>query len=135
MPAFTPDEKQVSRGFRVEIEGGAGGTDVDAAWESVSGGEQTWEPGQPVYGAITLRGAMTARRAALEAWINETLAGKTSIRTVSITPIDEQGMPGPTYRFFECALSVYRLPPLVRNPCDPKLREEVRFVYRDWTAA
>lgn len=134
MSAFTPDQMLVYKGFDVEIEG-PGGTGVDSTWESVSGGEkfQTTSPGHKSVGEITLRGAMTDSRQAIESWINETAAGKTSTRTVSITPVDEQGKPGPTYRFSDCVLSGYRPPLLRRNPCDLSLREEVRFIYRDWT--
>ena len=137
----------VVHGFKVEIDG-AGGKEVDTAWESVSGGEliieltettvgadnfQTTSPGHNSVGEITLRGAVSDKRAALESWINETVAGKTSTRTVSITPVDEQGTPGPTYQFFDCILSAYRPPLLRRHPCDQSPpREEVRFIYRDW---
>ena len=129
-----PDHLLRYKGFNVEIEAPDGGTDVDASWESVSGGEKfvTTSPGHKSVGEITLRGAMTGSREGIEAWINEIAAGKTSTRTVSITGFDEQGKPGPTYRFIDCVLSAYRPPLLRRHACDVMLREEVRFIYRDW---
>jgi hypothetical protein len=133
MPAFTPDEMLVTHGFKVEIETGAGGADVDASWESVSGGERMTSPGHQSVGEITLRGAVTDGRKAIETWINESAAGRPFPRTVSITPVDQQGNAGPTYRFFDCELSAYLPPLLRRDPCGPTLREEVRFVYKDWT--
>ncbi len=154
MPPYTPDEMIVCKGFLIEIDGGpAGGSDVDSAWESVSGGTlnieiadasvghdkfTTHAPGHKSVGEITLRGAMTDKRAALCTWINETVAGKPWKRDVSITPMLQNGTVGPTYIFLDCVLTAYRPPRLVplplRDPCDRgPLREEVRFTYRDWT--
>jgi hypothetical protein len=99
MPAYTPDEMHVVKGFTVELEGGPGNSDVDSAWETVSGGElnievadssvgsdkfQTTSRGTNRVGVITLHGAMTDKRAALCTWINETVNGKPWKRTVSI---------------------------------------------------
>jgi hypothetical protein len=90
------------RGFKVEIDGAAGGKEVDTAWESVSGGEmiieltettigsdkfQTTSPGHKSVGEITLRGAMTDGRKALCDWINETVEGKTWKRMLTITEL------------------------------------------------
>lgn len=151
MSVYAPDEMTIVKGFSVEIVG-ATGKEVDTAWESVSGGElviessnttvgsdkfQTTSPGHKTVGEITLRGAMTDKRAALCTWINETVQGKPWKRTVSITPTGIDGPPGPTYIFLDCVLTAYA-PPRLRAavPNDPsagraRLIEEVRFTYRD----
>jgi len=139
------------RGFRVEITN-AGGSEVDTAWETVSGGElnievtettigsdkfQTHSPGHKSVGEITLRGAMTDKRAALCTWINETVQGKAWKRNVAITPLHLDGTVGETRVFLDCVPTAY-VPPRLRvhdpkDPCDPgPLVEEVRFTYRDW---
>jgi hypothetical protein len=89
-------------------------------------------------GEITLRGAMTDQRAGLDAWINETVNGKPWKRNVSITALLNDGTVSETVTYIDCTISAYRpprlaLPPL-DDPCGPdKLKEEVRFIYRDWT--
>ena len=139
-------------GFLVEIESAAGGKDVDTAWESVSGGEmiieqtetttgsdkfQTHAPGHKTVEEITLRGAMTDKRAALCTWINETVAGKPWKRTVGITPIHLDGGVGETLVFVDCVMTAYVHPHLLSqdpgNRAGRGLREEFRFTYRDWT--
>ena len=152
--AMVSDKFAQVRGFKVEIESaGGGGSEVDGAWESVSSGEliieqtettigsdkfQTTSPGHKSVGEITLRGAMTDKRAALCTWINETVAGKPWKRTVTITPIHLDGTIGETLIFSDCALTAYATPRLVRHdpkdPCPPAPgKEEMRFTYGDWT--
>jgi hypothetical protein len=150
--AFTSDKFAQVQGFSIEISSAAG-KEVDTAWESVSGGEliieqtetttgsdkfQTSSPGHKSVGEITLRGAMTDKRQALCAWINETVAGKPWKRSVAITPIDLNGVWGETLIFHDCALTAYLLPRLAvrdpRDPCPPEPQtEEVRFTYTEWT--
>jgi hypothetical protein len=135
------------RGFSVEITGAAG-KEVDTAWESVSGGEliieltettigsdkfQTTSPGHKSVGEITLRGAMTDKRAALCTWINETVAGKPWKRTLTITEllsVDGAVKPGKAYTYFDCFPVRYVFPRI--DPRDPgaPVEEELRFVYR-----
>ena len=150
--AATSDKFAQVRGFQVVIDG-AGGKEVDTAWESVSGGEliieltettvgsdrfQTTSPGHKSVGEITLRGAMADARAALVAWINETVNGKPWKRNVSITALLNDGTISETITYIDCTISAYRPPRLVTpdqgHPCGPdRLEEEVRFIYRDWT--
>ncbi|MEO8683164.1 MAG: phage tail protein [Vicinamibacterales bacterium] len=151
--AAVSDKFAQVRGFKVEITSAAGTSDVDTGWESVSGGEllieqtettvgsdkfQTNSPGHKTVGEITLRGAMTDTRAALFAWINETVLGKPWKRNVAITPIHLNGVLGETLILNDCALTAYVPPRLMlhepNEPCPPAPPvEEVRFTYRDWT--
>jgi hypothetical protein len=150
--AATSDKFAQVRGFQIEIDG-AGGKEVDTAWESVSGGElitdltgakrsgdtfHTHAPGHKPVGEITLRGAMTDQRAALTMWINETVLGKPWKRNVSVTPVHLDGTIGETITYIDCVITAYKPPrltlPPVDDPCGAEtLKEEVRFVYRDWT--
>lgn len=143
--AATSDTFVQVRGFQVDIDN-AGGKDHDVAWEHVSGGEliiemtettvgsdkfHTHSPGHRSVGEITLRGAMTDKRAALCQWINATTKGEDFRRRVLITPIHLDGTPGPTYVFEECFITGYVFPRLdvSPEPCDGPLTEEVRFAY------
>lgn len=152
--ATVSDKFAQVRGFKVEIDSaqGGSGSDVDTAWETVSGGEliievadtsvgsdkfQTTSPGHKSVGEITLRGAMTDKRAALCTWINETVSGKPWKRNVSITPIDLDGRAGETLILIDCVITAYKPPRLIiadpDDPCDPEtLAEEVRFTYSNW---
>ena len=151
--AYVSDNFAQVRGFRVEIDSAGGGKEVDTAWESVSGGElmiettdttiggdkfTTTSPGHKSVGEITLRGAMTDKRAALCQWINETVTGKPWKRDVTITAEHLDGTVE-AIAFLDCVLTAYVLPPLVtfdpRQPCGPGLVEEVRFTYREWRRA
>jgi hypothetical protein len=137
------------RGFSVEFTGaGAGGKEVDTGWETVSGGEliiettdttiggdkfQTTSPGHKSVGEITLRGAMTGKRAALCTWINETVNGKPWKRTLTITEllsVDGGVKDGKQYIYFDCFPVGYVFPHI--SPPDPcaRVEEELRFVYR-----
>jgi phage tail-like protein len=88
-------------GFSFDIRDG-GLKEVDSAWESVSGGEMiieltetsvgsdkfhTQSPGHKSIEKITLRGAMTDKRAALCTWLNDTLGGNSWQRMGSIVQI------------------------------------------------
>ena len=150
--AATSDKFAQVRGFKVDITN-AGGKEVDTAWESVSGGEMTIEqtettigsdrfktnsPGHKTVGEITLRGAMTDKRAALCQWINDTVQGKPWKRTVSITPIHLDETLGETLVLHECFLTAYKQPRLAvgdpNDPCQaPPSQEELRFGYISWT--
>jgi hypothetical protein len=125
MSAETPDEILRYKGFRVEITGVDGSpTPVDTSWTSVTDGETSARVGE-----ITLHGAMTDKRAALVDWINDTVAGGTWERTVTITGILFDGTPGEQHTFFECFPVRYLPPRLTPDPCGP-LVEEVKFAYR-----
>jgi hypothetical protein len=145
--ATCSDQFAQVRGFSVEITGAAG-KEVDTAWESVSGGEliiettdttiggdrfQTTLPGHRSVGEITLRGAMTDKRAALCTWINETVAGKPWKRDLTITEllsVDGGVKDGKAYTYFDCFPVRYVFPRVdPRIPCT-ELEEELRFVYR-----
>jgi hypothetical protein len=147
--ATVSDKFAQVKGFRVEIDG-AGGKEHDTAWESVSGGAlipgaveaaiggdqfHTHAPGHKSIEEITLRGAMTDKRAALCTWINETTSGGPGLRTVRITPEDLDGTVGPTYEYEDCFPVRYVFPAVqVLDPKDPRgdveLVEEVSFVFR-----
>lgn len=148
--AYVSDAFAQVRGFRVEIASAGGGKDVDTAWESVSGGElviettdttiggdkfTTTSPGHKSVGEITLRGAMTDKRAALCQWINETVSGKPWKRNVTVTADHPDGTVE-AIEFIDCVLTAYVLPRLTAfDPaagCGPDLVEEVRFAYREW---
>lgn len=137
------------RGFQVEIDG-AGGREVDDLWDSASsgalmiehvettiGGDEfhTHTPGHKSIEEITLRGAMTDKRAALGQWINDTTSGGPAFRTVRITPMHLDGSVGPTWEFQDCFPTRYVYPTLqVLDADDPRgdtaLVEEVSFVFR-----
>jgi hypothetical protein len=133
--AATSDKFAQVRGFQVVIDG-AGGKEVDTAWESVSSGElaadlaggtinadkfQTASPGHKSVGEITLRGAMTDTRAGLATWINETVSGKPWKRNVSITAVLSDGTVSETVTYIDCTISAYKPPrlalPLLDDPC------------------
>ena len=151
--AYVSDKFAQVRGFKVEIDSASGVVDVDAGWDTVSSGEamievadasvgadkfHTSAPGHKSVGEITLRGAMTDKRAALCQWINETVQGKPWKRNIAITPVLLDGTEGETLILIDCVLAGYTFPLLAtrdpRNPCGPgPLTEAVRFTYRDWT--
>jgi hypothetical protein len=99
--ATVSDKFAQVRGFKVEIDG-ASGKEVDTAWESVSGGEliieltettigsdkfQTTSPGHKSVNSVTLRGAMTDKRAALCQWMNDTTQGRNWRRNMQLTEV------------------------------------------------
>ncbi len=135
------------RGFQVDIDG-AGGKDHDVAWEHVSGGAlmiehvettigsdkfQTHAPGHKSVEEITLRGAMTDRRAALCQWIDESqTAPRPTRRTVTITEIlidpQSQAMtPGRVATYFDCLITGYVFPSLAATNVQGNVQEEVRI--------
>lgn len=140
------------RGFKVEI-ANAGGKEVDTAWETVSGGAlmiehvettigsdkfHTHAPGHKSIEEITLRGAMTDKRAALCQWINDTVSGKAWKRTVTITPLvvaaDGTVSDGPASVFEGCFPARYAFPRLdLTDPSAAVPEEEVTFVYERLT--
>lgn len=126
------------RGFRVEIDDGAGGQEVDTAWESAHGGELTIElpevnvgaPGHKTVGEITLRGAMTDKRSALCTWINETVQGKPWKRTLTITEllsVDGGVKDGKQYIYFDCFPVGYVFPRMSVTNTTGNVMEEVRI--------
>ena len=111
--ATVSDKFAQVRGFKVEIDG-ARGKEVDTAWESVSGGEliieltettvgsdkfQTTSPGHKSVNTITLRGAMTDKRAALCQWINDTTQGRNWRRNLQLTEVLLDGGDGVAHDF------------------------------------
>jgi len=144
--ANTSDKFAQVRGFQVDIDS-AGGKDHDVAWEHVSGGEMiievtdttvgsdkfhTHSPGHKTVGEITLRGKMTDQRAALCAWINETVKGRPRPRTVTVTEIiqaqgDQVPRPGRTATYFDCVITGYRFPELNASNQTGNMIEEVRI--------
>lgn len=147
--AADSDQFAQVRGFKVEIDN-AGAKEVDTAWETVSGGQlmiehvettigadkfHTTTPGHKSVGEITLRGAMTDKRAALCQWINETVQGKPWKRMLTITEllsVDGGVKDGKQYIYFDCFPVGYVFPRLsLGDPrCEGELVEEIRFVYR-----
>jgi phage tail-like protein len=127
------------RGFRVEIDGPTGKQE-DNAWETVLAGEllvattgapgrfQTTSPGHKSIEEITLRGPLTAKRAAVTRWINDSFDHKHARRTVTISPLGADGRPLKTFVYQDCFLTTYVYPRL--DAADPRtLMEEVRFVF------
>jgi hypothetical protein len=132
------------RGFKVEITG-AGGKEVDTAWESVSGGEliieltettvggdkfQTTSPGHKSVGEITLRGAMTDKRMALSQWINDTTSGREWRRDLTITEllsVDGSVKPGKAYEYKDVFPVGYVFPRLSVTNTTGNVMEEVRL--------
>ena len=142
--ATVSDKFAQVRGFQVEITG-ATGKEVDTAWESVSGGEliieltettigsdkfQTNSPGHKSVGEITLRGAMTDKRAALCTWINETVNGKQWFRDLTITEllsVDGAVKPGKAYEYKDCFPVGYVFPRMAVSNTTGNVMEEVRI--------
>lgn len=146
-PHRSPDEPAADEfapvlGFSVEI-AGQGGEEVDNAWESVAGGEllielaestiggdqfKTRSPGHKSVGEITLRGAMTDKRAALCQWINDTVQGRPWKRSLTITELlsrDGSAKPGKTYTYFDCFPIRYTFPRLSVTNVTGNAPEEV----------
>lgn len=142
--AGTSDKFAQVKGFRVEIDGPAG-KDTDTAWESVSGGaliiehvettigndkSHTNSPGHKSVGEITLRGAMTDKRAALCQWINDTVNGKPWKRTLTITEllsVDGGVKDGKQYIYFDCFPVGYVFPRMSVTHTTGNVHEEVRI--------
>jgi hypothetical protein len=142
--ATVSDKFAQVRGFKVEIDG-AGGKEHDTAWEHVSGGAlmiehvettiggdkfHTHAPGHKSIEEITLRGAMTDKRAALCTWINETVNGKPWKRTLTITEflsVDGGVKPGKQYIYFDCFPCGYVFPRLSVTNTTGNVQEEVRI--------
>ncbi len=93
--------------------------EVDAAWESWSGGEpaqiqtgpfnnarfHTFSPGHKTVAEITLRGQAVDERKALCQWINDTVQGKPWKRMLTVTEMlsgDGSVRPGRKYTYFDC---------------------------------
>jgi hypothetical protein len=141
--ATSSDKFAQVRGFKVDI-ANATGKEVDTAWESVSGGEmiieltettigadkfQTNSPGHKSVGEITLRGAMTDKRAAMCAWIQDAASGKEWRRNVTITENTNSPSAGggtaKTYNYHDCFPTRYVFPKLSvyaqRGPVEEEL--------------
>jgi hypothetical protein len=142
----TSDQFAQVRGFKVEITSPAG-TEHDFLWDTFADGEvigadadrfQTTSPGHKSVGEVTLRGAMTDKRAALCQWINETVNGKPWKRTVTITELvfgaDGSVKDGKQYIYFDCFPTAYLFPRLNASSASERgpepLMEEIRFAYR-----
>jgi hypothetical protein len=142
--AAVSDKFAQVRGFKVDITG-AGGKEVDTAWESVSGGEliieltettvggdtfQTTSPGHKSVGEITLRGAMTDKRMALSQWINDTTSGREWRRDLTITEllsVDGSVKPGKAYEYKDVFPVGYVFPRLSVTNTTGNVMEEVRL--------
>jgi len=142
--AASSDKFAQVKGFRVDIDGAAG-KDHDVAWEHVSGGAlmiehvettigsdkfHTHAPGHKSIEEITLRGAMTDKRAALCTWINETVNGKPWKRTLTITEmlsVDGGVTDGKSYIYFDCFPCGYVFPRMSVTHTTGNVHEEVRI--------
>jgi len=142
--ATVSDKFAQVRGFKVAIDGAAG-SEHDTAWESVNGGEliieltettigddkfQTTAPGHKSVGEITLRGAMTNKRAALCQWINDVVMGKEWKRTLTITEllsIDGGVKDGKQYIYLDCFPVGYVFPRMAVTNNTGNVIEEVRI--------
>jgi hypothetical protein len=138
------DEKiPTIRGFTVEItDPVTGATELDATWDEVIGGGQVIEyedgadkvptsrPGRQHVDEITLRGAMTDKRAALCQWINDTVNGKPWKRTLTITEllnVDGDLKAGRRYIYFDCFPVGYVFPRMSATHTTGNVHEEVRI--------
>jgi hypothetical protein len=142
--ATVSDKFAQVRGFKIDIQNAAG-KEVDTAWESVSGGEliieltettigsdkfQTNSPGHKSVGEITLRGAMTDKRAALCQWINDTVNGKPWKRMLTITEllsVDGGVKDGKQYIYHDCFPVGYVFPRMSVTNTTGNVMEEVRI--------
>lgn len=143
--AAESDQFAQVRGFKVEITNAGSGGDVDTAWESVHGGElniettettvgsdqfQTTSPGHKTVGEITLRGAMTNKRAALCQWINDTVTGKPWKRMLTITEllsVNGTVKDGKQYIYHDCFPVGYVFPKMSVTNTTGNTQEEVRI--------
>jgi hypothetical protein len=133
-----PRSRRSIRTCRGATDPEAGASESDTAWESAHGGELTIElpasnvgtPGHKSVGEITLRGAMTDKRAALCQWINDTVNGKPSKRTLTITEllsVDGGVKDGKQYIYFDCFPVGYVFPHLSVTNTTGNVMEEVRI--------
>jgi len=140
--AATSDKFAHIRGFKIEIDG-AGGKEVDTAWEHVSGGalmiehvettiagdkHHTHSPGHKAVEDIVLRGAMTEKRDQLCKWINETCQGKGWKRNLTITElhqVDGAVKEGKQYIYYDCFPVRYVFPHMSVTHTTGNVVEEV----------
>jgi tail tube protein gp19 len=106
---------------------GGGGVQLEDCADPVADKFQTNAPGHKTVGEITLRGAMTDKRAALCTWINETVMGRPSKRTVTIKEILHDGSAGKAYTYFDCFPTRYVFPRLSVTNTTGNVQEEVRI--------
>ncbi len=122
------------KGFSVEIKG-AGGSEVDSTWTSVTGGatatelveatvgndgERRFTPGSTYITDITMTGYLTTtRRTALIDWINATAAGKDARRDLTITAFDDNGKPVRRERYEDCHIVRVCVPRLSAGSAEP----------------
>lgn len=141
----TGDKFDQVRGFAVDITNSSG-REVDAAWESVSGGDlvieqtetttgsdrfQTPAPGHKSVGTISLKGSMTDHRAALCTWINEVVQGKPWKRNLTITEllsVDGAVKPGKAYHYNDSWPTRYVFP--VLSTCRVSGNVQEAFVFK-----
>jgi hypothetical protein len=132
-------------GFHVTLSSPDGtGASTDTEWESWGGGGvsfedcndvladrfQTTSPGHKSVGEITLRGAMTDKRAALCTWINETVNGKPWKKTLTITEllsVDGGVKDGKQYVYSDCFPCRYVFPRLSLTNTTGNVQEELRI--------
>ena len=137
--ATVSDKFAQVRGFKVEIDG-AGGKEVDTAWESVAGGTmnielntgsdkfQTTSPGHKSVNTVVLRGAMTDKRAALCQWMNDTTTGRNWRRAPSFTEVLLDGADGETHLLSDAFPVRYKYPSLSVYNREGNMEESVQFV-------
>ncbi|MEK7863222.1 MAG: phage tail protein, partial [Chloroflexota bacterium] len=110
-------------------------TQVDSSWHSVTGGaraivtheatvgndgERRFTPGKAYVTDLELSGPLRATpRQALAQWLEDTRRGKNVRRTVTITPIDQDGKAARTFVYADCLITLYRIPRLDASSAGP----------------
>lgn len=127
MGAYTPDEMHVTKGFRVEVTGNAGGKNEDNAWETCTGGALCIEvapastganqhhvatPGHKFVEEVQLRGPMTKTRKWIGQNINDTVKGKYCRFDLTLIEIAKDGSDAKRYTYSKCFLTRYVYPVL-----------------------
>ncbi|MBI4197838.1 MAG: phage tail protein [Chloroflexi bacterium] len=126
MATLHPDDMAVIKGFRIEITG-AGGKEVDTAWETCTGGSLNIEladssigsdpahistPGHKFVEEIQLRGPMTSGRKWIAQNINDTVRGTFTRFDLTIVEIQKDGSDGKRFTYEKCFITRYVYPEL-----------------------
>lgn len=127
MGAYTPDEMLVTKGFRIEVTGPAGGKNEDNAWETCTGGALCIEvapasvgssqhhvatPGHKFVDEVQLRGPMTKSRKWIGTNIKQTKEGTFTRFDLTIVEIMKDGADGKRFNYTKCFLTRYVYPVL-----------------------
>jgi hypothetical protein len=127
MGALHPDEMHVTKGFRIEVSGAAGGKAEDNAWETCTGGALCIEvapasvgtsqfhvttPGHKFVEEVQLRGPLTTSRKWIAENINNTVAGKYTRFELTLIEIGKDGTDVKRYNYGKCFLCRYVFPVL-----------------------